>query len=315
MITRKDTPAYAAVAVIQDAIARAFAGKIGLANINATAGSSIAHELRAGQIIPRNLALDFSPLLDILHLPQLGGNKDDAGARSIKDMVDGTLSILVDPADAIRQIFDNNDPGAIFGRMMDFFESQPPIADVVSTLGSFLEGQFGIALTLVTTLKNLADPSLPRTIADACLNYFFNPDGYVTVDEIHILPPMQFQGIPANVSDLTGLFSRRDAERYVRDLINVIVEGTGNVQYRLRDRYHLISSQFTGAQLDTAKRWFTGFGAMAEAGLTTAVEETLLGVGQFQVNRVVAAAAGAYAGTAARKMTQHVFLSELGIPV
>jgi len=75
----------------------------------------------------------------------------------------------------------------------------------------------------------------------------------------NILPPMQFQGIPANVNDLTGLFSRRDAERYVRDLINVIVEGTGNVQYRLRDRYHLISSQFTGAQLDTAKRWFTGF--------------------------------------------------------
>jgi len=184
MITRKDTPAYAAVAVIQDAIAGAFAGKIGLANINATAGSSIAHELRAARSyhvtwhsISRRYWISFI-------CPQLGGNKDDAVASSIKDMVDGALRILVDPADAIRQIFDSDDPSAIFGRMMDFFESRPPLTDVVSTLGSFLEGQFGIALTLVTTLKNLADPSLPRTIADACLNYFFNPDGYVTVDEI-----------------------------------------------------------------------------------------------------------------------------------
>lgn len=72
-------------------------------------------------------------------------------------------------------------------------------------------------------------------------------------------------------------------------------------------------SRFTDKQLETAKRWFMGFGAMAEAGLTTAVEETLLGIGRIQVNRVVAAAASAYAGAAARKMTQHVFLSELGI--
>ena len=304
MITKQDTPAYAVVAVIQNAIAGAFAGKVGLANINAMAGSSLAHELRSGQVIPRNLTLDFSPLLDILHLPRLGGSED---------IFKTTLQMLVDPADEIKTLFKTDDPREIFGRTMDFFESRPPITDLVSTFRSFLEGQFGIALSLITTLKNLADPGLPRAIADACLEYFFSPNGYVTVDEIHLTPPMQFQGVPKDVSDLKGAFSRREAERYVRDLINVIVESTGNVQYRLRDRYHLMSSQFTGQQLDTAKRWFTGFGAMAEAGLTTAVEETLLGVGQFQVNRLVAATAGAYAGTAARKMTQHVFLSELGI--
>jgi len=52
---------------------------------------------------------------------------------------------------------------------------------------------------------------------------------------------------------------------------------------------------------------------MAEAGLTTAVEETLLGIGTFQGNKLVAASAGAYAGTAGRKMTQHAFLSEMGV--
>ena len=51
---------------------------------------------------------------------------------------------------------------------------------------------------------------------------------------------------------------------------------------------------------------------MAEAGLTTAVEETLLGIGTFQGNKL-AASAGAYAGTAGRKMTQHAFLSEMGV--
>ncbi len=306
MITMQDKPAYAVVAVIQNAIASAFAGKVSLANITALGGSSLAHELRSGQVIPRNLILDSSPLLDILHLPQVGGSGD---------IVAIMLNMLVDPQDAIKNIFNSDDAGAVFGRMMDFFESRPPITDLVNTFRSFLEGQFGIALSLITTLKNLADPGLPRTIADACLQYFFSADGYVTVEDIHITPPMQFQGEPKQISDLKGLFTRREAERYVRDLINVIVEATGNVQYRLRDRYHLISSQFSGPQLDTAKRWFTGFGAMAEAGLTTAVEETLLGIGQFQVNRLVAASAGAYAGAAARKMTQHVFLSELGIPV
>jgi hypothetical protein len=306
MITTQDKPAYAVVAVIQNAISGAFAGKVSLANITALGGSSLAHELRSGQIIPRNLILDFSPLLDILHLPRLGG------AEKIFETV---MRAVVDPDDAIKTIFESGDPDAMFGRMMDFFESRPPITDLVNTFRSFLEGQFGIALSLITTLKNLTDPSLPRTIADACLQYFFSPTGYVTVDEIHITPPMQLQGEPKELSDLKGMFTRREGERYVRDLINVIVEGTGNVQYRLRDRYHQMASQFTGQELDTAKRWFTGFGAMAEAGLTTAVEETLLGIGQFQVNRLVAASAGAYAGAAARKMTQHVFLSELGIPV
>ena len=70
-------------------------------------------------------------------------------------------------------------------------------------------------------------------------------------------------------------------------------------------------AQLGSAEQETAKRWFVGFAAMAEAGVCSAVEETLLGIGTFQ--GLDAAAAGAYAGTAARKATQHVFLSELGL--
>ena len=71
MITLADKPNYAIVIFLQDAIAGALAGKIALVNFHAAGDTSLPHELRTGQSLPRNLALDFSPLLDMLHLPQL----------------------------------------------------------------------------------------------------------------------------------------------------------------------------------------------------------------------------------------------------
>lgn len=303
MITIDDKPKYEIVSFLQDAIAGAFAGKVALANFHAADGTSLVHELRTGQPIPRNLALDFSPLLDLLHLPRLGGS----GPQTI-------LGLLSDPLSELNRIFASEDPTVIFARVMDFFNRKAELASLSSTLGSFLEGQFGIALSLVTTFKNLADPKFPRAVADASLQYFFGKDGFVTVDEIHVMPPMQFAGLPQNLGDLNGFLSRKTGERYLRDIIAIIVEAAGDVQYNLRDRYPRMLSQLTdAAHQETARRWFTGFSSMAEAGVTTAVEETLLGIGTFQGNRLIAASAAAYAGTAARKATQHVFLSEMGV--
>ena len=45
----------------------------------------------------------------------------------------------------------------------------------------------------------------------------------------------------------------------------------------------------------------------------SAVEQAALGVGTFQANPLIAAAAGTFAGTAAREAAQHVFLSERGV--
>ncbi|HVC44982.1 MAG TPA: hypothetical protein VND20_09205 [Candidatus Binataceae bacterium] len=304
MFTMDKKLGYVAIASIQDAIASAFAGQIPLAAIQATASTSLSHELRSGQVIPRNLTLDFSPMLDVLHLARLGQTGLDANT---------ILNSLADPLGELRRIFDGGDPMAVFSRAMDFIGRKPGLTNLAGVLGSFLEGQFGIALSLITTFKNLTDPSFPQVITDACLEYFFSADGYLTVDDIRIAPPMQTSASADRPGAPADGVSRRNAERYVRDIIGVIVEATGNVQYRLRDRYHKMLAQFPAAQQPIAQRWFTGFGAMAEAGLTTAVEETLLGIGQFQVNHVMAAAAGAFAGTAARKATQHVFLSELGV--
>jgi hypothetical protein len=301
MITIDDMPKYAIVTFLQDAIAGAFAGKVALANFHAADGTSLVGELRAGQLVPRNLALDFSPLLDLLHLPQLGAGRPET-----------ILEVLSDPLGELNRIFAGGDPTAILARVMDFFTCKPELASLLPTLGSFLEGQFGIALSLVTTFKNLVDPKFPHAVADALLQYFFGKDGYVTVDEIHVTPPMQLVGLPQHLSDLNSFLSQKTGERYLRDIMAIIVEATGDVQYNLRDRYPRMLSQLTAAaQQETAKRWFTGFASMAEAGTTTAVEETLLGLGTFQGNRLIAASAAAYAGTAARKATQHVFLSEM----
>jgi hypothetical protein len=39
--------------------------------------------------------------------------------------------------------------------MLHFFDGKPNLKNLSSILGSFLEGQFGIALSLVTTFKKL----------------------------------------------------------------------------------------------------------------------------------------------------------------
>jgi hypothetical protein len=305
MITTQNRDSYAVVAMIQEAIAGGFAGRMPLAAIKSADGTSLKQNLDAGQPLPRNLTIDFSPLLDLIHLPRAG----DASFG-----LQSTFNAIADPAGALRRIFMAGDPdgatpnpAAIFARLMEFFTTDPGRADLARTLGSFLEGQFGIALSLATTLRNLADPSLPRVIADACLEYFFAADGYTTIDAIHLRPPLAAGGAT------DGNPSQRNADRYVRDLITVIVEASGNVQYGLRDRLARALALFPAARHDAAMRWFSGFGAMAEAGVMAAVEETLRGIGQFQGNAIVAAAGGAYAGTAARKATQHVFLSELGV--
>jgi hypothetical protein len=54
-----------------------------------------------------------------------------------------------------------------------------------------------------------------------------------------------------------------------------------------------------------------GFASMAEASVTGAVEEVCSGVGSFQTNQLIAATAGTFAGTWARKVTQDIFLNEI----
>jgi hypothetical protein len=311
VITNDDTSKYAIVALLQNVLAGAFASSAPLASFKSTDASSLAHEIRAGAVIPRHLMLDYTPILDLLPLTQIGRMSAPDGQASTP--LDDILKFFRDPAGEIARIFQGGDPAAIFGRLLQFFDARNDLKDLSGMFGSFLEGQFGIALSLVTTLKNLLNPALPRIVTDAVMQYFFGPNGFATVDEIHFTPPMNLSGTPQTIGDLKSYLSEKSAERYVRDLVSVVVESSGDLQYNLRERYGQMIARLNAAQQETAKRWFKGFAAMAEAGLTTAVEETLLGIGTFQGNKLVAASAGAYAGTAGRKMTQHVFLIEMGV--
>ncbi|MGA2410859.1 MAG: hypothetical protein ABSG46_10795 [Candidatus Binataceae bacterium] len=320
MITSADSLAYAITGAMQNGLAAAVAGKVPLINLNTAEGSSLAHDLRSGYPIPRSIALDYTPLFDILHLASYG----QQGLN-----YDAVVTAIIEPFDILRDIFERvdkidkddkddkkikvADPRAMLGHVLAFFTGEPAFAPLLGTFGSFLEGQFGIALSLVTTLKNLAGPSFPRAIADAALAYFFNPTGFTTVDEIQITPPMQFSGTPQTPGDLKGSLASRSSDRYLRDLIGITLEAAGDVQFQLRDRYHRMLTHLTLPQQEVAKRWFKGFASMAEAGVLTAVEETLLGIGEFTTNPLIAAAAGSYAGTIARKATQHVFLNELNV--
>ncbi|HEX4210908.1 MAG TPA: hypothetical protein VHY56_10980 [Candidatus Binataceae bacterium] len=308
MITSDDRLGYTVTAALQNALASAVAGKVPLITLRTAAGSSLAHDLRSGYLIPRSITLDYTPLFDILQLPSYG----QAGLN-----YDAVVNAIIEPLDTLKNIFrsdsDSPDLHAMLGRLLGFFSTKASFTPLLDTFGSYLEGQFGIALSLVTTLKNLADPSFPRAIADAALAYFFNADGFVTVDDIHLMPPMNFSGAPQTSADLQRALVPKTGERYVRDLITVTVEAAGDVQFQLRDRYHQMLMKLTAAQQEVARRWCKGFAAMAESGVLTAVEETLLGIGQFSTNPMIAAAAGTYAGVVARKATQHVFLGELGV--
>jgi hypothetical protein len=314
MITSADSLAYAITASMQNGLAAAIASKVPLINLSTAEGSSLAHDLRSGYSIPRSIVLDYTPLFDILHLssycqPGLNFN--------------AVVAAILEPFDILKDIFDSDivdemnnkvaDPRAMLGKVLAFVSSEPGYAPLLGTFGSFLEGQFGIALALITTLKNLANPSFPRAIADAALAYFFCPEGFVTVDEIQLATPMQFSGTPQTPADIRGALAPRTSDRYVRDLISIIIEAAGDVQYQLRDRYHQMLTLLTTPQQEVAKRWFKGFASMAEAGVLSAVEETLLGLSQFSANPLIAAAAGTYAGMVGRKAAQHVFLSELNV--
>lgn len=186
---------------------------------------------------------------------------------------------------------------------------------ILTQFGAFIENQFTIALSLVTTLENLTDPSLPDQLQQAFWDYFFAEQGYTLVGGAHIIPPMRISDVPADLASpakLRSLLSKKSGEQYVRDLISVTVEATGEVQYGINTRYQNMITALAGQQLTNAKQFFQGYASMAEAAVTSAIEQATLGIAQFQTNPILAAAAGTFGGTAARKMTEHVYLSEMG---
>jgi hypothetical protein len=290
---------YAIAAAIQERVVSALSteGSPLLPLITAGGAQALKQQVLEGKKTPENMHLDFSPLLNMPELFDLLAERDPT---------DLLKRLLNRPRDIIRQLMEADDPKQIGEALREFF-APAHLQALQHTLGLAVEHQFSIALSLITTLKNLVDVQVPKAIEEAYLHYFFADEGFRTVDGIVIVPPAHL-----SLANLKDLFSDRTAERYVRDLTHLIVEAAGDVRFELRTRYpKLLNALPAGAPQETAGKWFKGFASMAESWVTSAVEEACLGVAEFQTNPLLAAAAGTYAGTAARKAAQHVFLKEL----
>jgi hypothetical protein len=263
----------------------------------------------AGVKTPRGFGLSLGKLLDAADLGDLVGAKDDDGLLAklrgrvggiAKELLEGrSMGPIADSAKAIFALSDGN----------------------TVELGGILRRQASIAVTFVTTLKNVADPETVTAIREGWIRYFFDEHGFVTIDDVPIVPPDQLGALKDRLMEsgpavLKSVLSERKADRYVRDLIRVLLEVVGDIRYNgLRGRYQALLDRLDGTEAQAkAVRWFRGIGSHAEAIVTSAVEEATLGVSQFQTNPLIAAAAATYAGTAARKAAQHVFLSETERP-
>ena len=191
----------------------------------------------------------------------------------------------------------------------------------LATIGNALEGS-----TLLGAVQ------VPKSIEQALLDYFFKKEGYQTIDSSNVVSPVHLSDIvtaaasgasgtsgPGDPDQLKSLFSKATAEHYVRDVIRVTVEAAYDTARNLRDTYETkkatVRSLKSGSFQDAIERkfvnWFRGFSAMAESTAMRTVEVATQGVSEFQTNPLIAAAAGTFAGTVARKLAQDSFLMAL----
>jgi hypothetical protein len=259
---------------------------------------------------PSGIAVTFAGLSDVLDfaslLPKGGG--------------------LGVPGDLIGQVAD------LFRTMISARNPQEFVADVRQALSNLsaahfgdltmvpqlIQHQFSVALSVVSIVGKLPRPETLKAIDDAYIAYLFGTKGFQTIDGDSIAPPTHLSFFTAaDFKTLEDSFSEKNASRYVRDLVRLPIEAAADSAYGLAaELLKAVTSNFPAAADQAAGkaktiRWMKGFASMAEAGVTGAVEEACAGVGSFQSNPLIAAGAGTFAGTWARKITQQVFLKTL----
>lgn len=228
-----------------------------------------------------------------------------------RSLLDRLPDVFGRPRDVIGRLFDARSPATILAVGGDLGTDlvRPALAGVARFVG----GNLGIVLSFVTTLRNLGDKRTPDAVREAYLQYFFGA-GYETVDGTRIVSPVQLGSLDLqHLGDLRTALTPRTGDRYVRDLVRLLVEAVDDVRYdRLGGRVATARAK-AGDRQGKLMRWLRGVSGVAESQAMSAVEQATLGVSTFQTNPLIAAAAGTFAGTAARKAAQHVFLSELNV--
>jgi len=252
------------------------------------------------------------------------GQEIDQAAKDFHDRFNSILSGLVRP--------DRADDDASVGRLKQILGNDIgtiiPLAAIANT---------------VRGVQNVAD--VPHSIEQGLLAYFFSSDGFKTIDGESVVAPVHLSDLkgiaegaisvgpgldvkvnPASVKQVKGLFTTATAEQYLRDTIRVIVESAYDALRGLQTSdgktglFGTVTTRLTTRKKTTADQeavvtkfvtWLRGFSSMAESGAMRAVEVGTQGVSEFQTNPLIAAAAGAFAGTVARKLAQSAFLDLL----
>ena len=148
---------------------------------------------------------------------------------------------------------------------------------------------------------------MPDAVRAAYLGYFFG-DGYLAADGTRIVLAGAAHRVGAGDPGLAA----RSADRAHRagavptpTWCALLVESVDDVRYGgLGARVEAARAKAQG-DADKLMRWFRGVSGVAESQAMSAVEQAALGVATFQSNPLIAAAAGTFAGTAARKAAQH----------
>jgi hypothetical protein len=230
---------------------------------------------------------DFAYALNIL-------TGDDNVAGGVLDLAGDLLGIFKDPTRILEAL------GDIAG----------DLAKLIPAIAMFVEHQISVAISMVSAVGDIASPRTPQKLREdlnAAFGAYFYDDGYVPIDGQPIARPdiaaLTYTG------GLQVFAKRKTAEVFVRDLVTITVDASADSMLRLRDRHAQFMRAYANNQ--KARRWMAGLPALSESSVTSAFEEAGNGIGWFQTNPIIGASIGTFAGTAARKATQDVFLREL----
>jgi hypothetical protein len=256
----------------------------------------------------------------------------------LQDLLSQHLQFFQGKIVAIRNLVTARDSVTIQNAAQDLFE----LPQLWNTLRPFIGNDIGAVLSLATIGNALPNPAqIVAPVEQAVLDYFFKKEGYQTIDGASVVAPVHLSDITnsatgqiagvggsAGLDQLKHLFSKATAEHYLRDTIRVTVEAAYDTARNLGNKYNSTKDGVKNRKSDPARKeaigrkfvnWFRGFSSVAESASMRAVEVATQGVSEFQTNPLIAAAAGSFAGTVARKIAQDSFLRvlrrDLGLPL
>jgi hypothetical protein len=281
-----------------------------------------------------HLAKPFTTTFPLLPLPFFSISSELL--KQLRALFDKNIRFFGTKMDALVTMITATNADARKSASKDLFTDSTFFSEGLQKL---IGDEIGAVLSLATIGNALQESPLnnvgqvPVSVEKALRDYFFNKKGYQTVDGSNIVSPVHLSDIVSAVAggatstsgspDLAqfkSLFSKATAEHYVRDTIRVTVEAAYDTSRDLRKAYKdtrdkLRELKDTAALKDAIGNkfvtWFRGFSAVAESAAMRTVETATEGVSGFQTNTLIAAAAGTFAGTIARKLAQDDFLEVL----